>query len=98
MQFQIDQLPEWVAQDISSCKECSRVDENVVAPCGWHENLTAAAHIVEVTAGTLVLERDPLPVRLRRYADRAAKCWEGNDADDAIAAMLEAADLLDGDR
>ena len=63
--------------------------------CGWHENLVAAAAVVSGTAGTIVRDTDSLPERLRRFADRAARCWEGTDADDAIGAMLEAADLLD---
>ena len=36
--------------------------------------------------------------RLRHFATRTLVCWEGSDADEAVAVLLAAADLLDGDR
>jgi len=32
---------------------------------------------------------------LRYYAERVKVCWEGSDADEAIAALLAAADQLE---
>jgi len=93
-----DKIPDWVLAEVVECSDCSNFADGTVAVCGWHENLTAAARIVEVTGGTLVRQDEPLHTRLRRFADRAAQCWEGADADHAIAAMLEAADMLEGDR
>jgi hypothetical protein len=35
-----------------------------------------------------------LPHSLDRIAERIPQCWEGNDADDALAAVVLAAELL----
>lgn len=42
-----------------------------------------------------VAEEETLPQALRKFAERAPMCWEGNDVDAAAKAMLGAADLLD---
>jgi hypothetical protein len=95
MRTETTSLQPWVLEQVLKCALCYVSPEGDVALCGWHENLAVAARVVDATAGTVVRDTDPLPVRLRHFADRAARCWEGPDADDAIAAILEAADLLD---
>ena len=91
-------MADWLGDEVAECRDCRDQGDGVVLLCGWHESLAAAVRVVEATAGVVVRETDPLPVRLRRYADRVPGCWTGNDADVLVALLVEAADLLDGDR
>lgn len=89
-------VPPWVVERVRGCGECRVGDGDRVVVCGWHESLVAAALIVASTGGVVVREDEPLPVLLRRFADRALVCWEGSDVDLAVKVMCEAADRLEG--
>jgi hypothetical protein len=40
-------LPVWVAQSIFKCAECKPRNVHLAEVCGWHENLAAAALLVD---------------------------------------------------
>lgn len=43
-------------RSVGKCRECYRHGDGTASLCGWHENVVAAARIVEATAGTIERE------------------------------------------
>jgi hypothetical protein len=55
MRVDLNKVASWVKESILSCEDCiSRNDIALV--CGWHENVSTATRIVEITSGILVRE------------------------------------------
>lgn len=46
MRVLLDDLPNWARKDVFGCSECRKYDSSVFL-CGWHENVAAAAVLVD---------------------------------------------------
>lgn len=38
---------DWVRESVENCSECHRMPDGIWNVCGWHENVTAAAKVVD---------------------------------------------------
>jgi hypothetical protein len=47
-------LPQWAQESVQGCRECSTYNDGTVWVCGYHENLAAAARVVDNLAADLL--------------------------------------------
>lgn len=40
-------LSAWARLDVDGCRDCRDLEDDLVALCGWHENLAAGAQVVD---------------------------------------------------
>ena len=47
MNVSLAHLSDWVRADVANCENCSVRDDGTAFVCGWHENLAAAARVID---------------------------------------------------
>ncbi len=50
MNVDLTLLPDWVRDNVVRCRDCYVRADDTARVCGWHENLTAAARVVDNVA------------------------------------------------